>query len=120
LPAAVPRTLPRGRLSRAAVFASAATLAACGGKKDDKPKEQPGSAVVAPAEAPSDAPPPMPADASAPEDALADAAGAADAAADAGTDAGVHKHQLDKRHIKVNHHINAKPYGAPPARRRVV
>jgi hypothetical protein len=80
--AAPAKDLPRGRLSRAAVFAvGALAVAGCGGKtKPDNNINPPATADASPAEAPADA-----------------------AAAEVVPD-----------------HIQPMPYGAPPARRRVV
>ena len=73
------RTLPLGRLSRAAVFAGAALATSCGGTKkpaDTTTTQGSGSAQT---EAPPDAAP-----------------------------------------VQVPDHIEAKPYGAPPPRKRIV
>ncbi len=109
-----PRSVPLGRRSRAAIFASAATLAACGGKKQEPPAS--GSSAPAPTPTPTT----QAADAApTPDAALADAAPPPDAApVDAGKpDAPVHH----LKHVPPPHdHPIPKPYGAPPARRRVV
>ena len=125
LAAPVAHRIPRGRLSRAAVFASAATLAACGGKKEEQAKPPAGSgSATGSAEA-------VPAAADAaptPDAALADAAEAAPADAAAPPDAGDLHKPIDKKHVKKKPdeaahppvHPNPKPYGAPPARKRIV
>ena len=84
---AVPRPRIRGRLSRAAVFASATlAVAACGG---GKPKGSTNTSTTPPT-----------------------------------ADAGVEPAPADAPEVVSPHrepdHISPKPYGAPPARRRVV
>ncbi|MDB4956378.1 MAG: hypothetical protein JWO36_3947 [Myxococcales bacterium] len=135
---AAPRLAPKrltlgGRLSRAAVFASA-TLVACS-KKEEAPKPPPVETVKQEAPPPAaDAPPAIDAQ-------LVDAAVAAEPPADAAVDAGVpkkHRRRLERGHKRieqlekqpdevqgadvgsVDRGACCKPYGAPPARRRLV
>ncbi|HEX5061197.1 MAG TPA: hypothetical protein VFV99_17645 [Kofleriaceae bacterium] len=115
-----------GRVTRAAVFSAA--LVACG---KDKPKEAP---APPPAQGSDDlekmldeprtvehaaVPPPVDAAVIEPDAAVVDAG----APPDAGVVKKKHvqKQQVqDVRDIKIDHIQNAKPYGAPPARRRIV
>lgn len=89
LVAAEPRSLVRGRLSRAAVFASAtlATTAACGGGKPKVDHKDTGSNTVQ---------------------------------ADAGTTEPPKPDAAPAEPERIPDHMQPKPYGAPPARRRVV
>ena len=123
-PARAQRIVLLGRVSRAAVFSAA--LAACA---DDKPKPP----APAPAQGSDDLEKlldqqPQPVEHAPIDASLADAAAPDAAVVDAGVppDAGVAKKKKKKQKVeevpvKIEpDHIHAKPYGAPPARRRIV
>lgn len=110
------------------MFASA-TLVACGGKKEDKANPPPsaGSALVAPADAAALADATEPDAAALPDAEILDAAMPADAAVHATKHRSIDKqHEQQRqelqqqRHELQQEHMHAKPYGAPPARRRLV
>lgn len=120
-----------GRVSRAAVFSAA--LAACSQDKPKPPAPPPPARGsddleklldhqprVVDEPAPTAAPPPVDAGVAAPIDAAVVDAGAPDAGVPVKKKKQQKVQKIEDVKIEIDHRHMAKPYGAPPARRRIV